>query len=251
MWLKHFVENIKAYQFFWIAMVLSGLCAVFRILPPDDVFGRYAPAAEAFARGDWQYAFHPRFGVWFTACAGSFVWLFRCSGVAACQLVSMLFFSLTVFPLHALFKKLWGGEAACWGTLCYVFCSHLLRYAGEGMRDNGKTLALALIALAILSLLTDTSWKNVFMLSGGTALLTVIRGEGCLIALTYGIIAVFLLRDWKKILVGTGFFLLLIAPQCIYNYSAIGYFVPELRHGVMLQDLSGISAGDILPEEEQ
>lgn len=231
------IANIKARHFFGIALVLSGICAFCRLLPTDDVFMRYAPAAEAFAGGDWKYAFHPRFGVYFTAFAGIFVSLFHCSGIAACQFVSVIFFSLAVFPLHALFEKVWGQATAFWGTLAYIFTSHLLRYAGEGLRDNGKTLALALIALSLVSLTEKKSWKNVQILAAGGALLTVIRGEGFLIAFLCGIVALYILKDWKKSVAGIFLFLILISPQCFYNYRVIGYFVPELRHGVILYRL--------------
>ncbi len=234
---ENFVERVKPYHLFLIALVLSGLCAAFRLLPVDDVYARYAPASEAFAIGDWRYAFHPRFGVYYTSFAGVLVWLFHCSGVVACQITSVLLFAASVFPLHALFRKIWGARTAFWGTVCYVFCSHLLRYAGEGMRDNGKTLALAMIALALVSMQKDAHWEDVFLLAAGGALLTVIRGEGFMIAIICGVTAIFFLKDWKKSLAGILLFCTFIAPQCLYNHYTIGYFVPELRHGYYLHKM--------------
>ena len=39
----------------------------------SDVACRYAPMADEFARGNWELAFHPRFGVLFQVLAGSLV----------------------------------------------------------------------------------------------------------------------------------------------------------------------------------
>lgn len=260
MWKKHKItfdfvihHPDSVWCFFFFALLFSGIVAILRCIPQNDVVCRYAPAAEAFARGDWQYAFHPRFGVFFTSCAGIVVWLFGVSGITACKVISVLSFSLAVFPLYALFDLIFGRPVAFWGTFCYVFCSHLLRYAGEGWRDNGKTLAMALIALALVSLRESKSWKNVVMLATGGALLAVIRGEGILIAFFCGIAGVFLLRDWKKSLAAVLLFAAFITPQCIYNYRTIGFFVPELRHGVYLYKL-GIHPADApvqIPEEKR
>lgn len=225
-----YVEKIKIWHCFLLACLLTGCCAFLRILPADDVFNRYAPAAEAFARGDWLYAFHPRFGVFFSSLAGSFVWLCGISGLSACKIVSTLFFALTVFPLHSLFIKIWGEKIALYGIFCYIFCSHLIRYAGDGVRDNGKTLAMAFIALALVSILERGNWRNVFELALGCALLTVIRGEGFLIAVVCILAGVYLFKDIKKSVSCILLFVVFIFPQCFYNYRAIGYFVPEVGY---------------------
>ena len=125
--------------------------------------------------------------------------------------------------------------------MLYCLCSHLLRYAGDGVRDNGKTLALSLIGCGLVSFYQkDHSIKSVLQFSFGCALLTVLRGEGALIALCCGIVGALLLKKWRPILLGTAMFFLLISPQLVYNFIIIGYPVPELRHGVIL-DKAGIS----------
>jgi len=234
----HFsIEKIKTWHCFALACFFAGICASLHVLPSDDVFNRYAPAAESFARGDWLYAFHPRFGVCFTSLAGLWVWLFGISGVTACKIVSILFFASAVFPLNALFIKIWGKKIALYGIFCYIFCSHLIRYAGGGVRDNGKTLAMAFIALALTSILEKGSWKNVFELALGCALLTVIRGEGFLVAIVCMSAGVCLFKNLKKSVSCVVLFILFIFHQCFYNYCVIGYFVPEVRHGFILQKM--------------
>lgn len=234
------IANIKVWHLFIFALLLATFTAILNPLPANDVVGRYAPAAESFAEGNWLYAFHPRFGVYFTAFAGFFVWLIGINGVIACKVVSILFFSISVFPLYKLFNSIWNNKIALQATLLYCLCSHLLRYAGNGVRDNGKTLALSLIGCGLVSFYKkDNSIKNILFFSLGCALLTVLRGEGALIALCCGIAGVFLLKQWRPILLGTAMFFLLISPQLVYNFIIIGYPVPELRHGVIL-DKAGI-----------
>ena len=229
------IANIKVWHLFVFALLIAALTAILNPLPANDVVARYAPAAEAFAAGDWQYAFHPRFGVYFTAFSGIFVWLTGVDGVIACKIVSILFFSISVFPLYKLFNLIWNNKIALQAVLLYCFCSHLLRYAGDGVRDNGKTLALSLIGCGVFSFCKkDYSVKSIFLFSSGCALLTVLRGEGALIALCSGIAGVFLLKQWRLIFLGITMFFLMIFPQLMYNFIVIGYPVPELRHGVIL-----------------
>ncbi len=237
----NFIAEIKPWQLFAAAFMLSGGIALMDPFPAADTLTRYAPAAEAFACGDWKYAFHPRFGVFFTAFAGMLVFITGLTGAGACKLAGVLLFSLSVFPLYSLFLQVWRKQTAGFGVILYILCSHLLRYAANGVRDNGKTLALALIACGLVGLTRKRlTWRNCFLLAGGSALLTVIRGEGALIALfCLGWGMVLLRRDWKKLLLTPLFCLILVLPQLCYNYMVIGYPVPELRHAVLL-DKAGI-----------
>ncbi len=223
---------------FIFAILLATAVAVSNQIVANDTITRYAPMAEAFARGDWQYAFHPRFGVVFSSISGTFVWLFNVNGVIACKMLAILFFGLSVFPLYRLFCLLWDNSTAKIGVVLYVLCSHLLRYSADGLRDNGKTLAVALIALALVSLYRDKSRIGAGVcLIVGMALLTLLRGEGALIALVCGGFGVYLVRDWRKIILGIGLFVFLLSPQLYYNFVTIGYAVPELRHGVLLDKI--------------
>ena len=50
----------RPWFYFLLALVLALPPFFLTTIPPVDVATRYAPMAEAFARGDWGYAFHPR-----------------------------------------------------------------------------------------------------------------------------------------------------------------------------------------------
>ena len=243
MGLGKLITFIRHYQYpqrliFWLALLLSGFVASITTIPADDTVMRYAPMAEAFARGDWVYAFHPRAGVYFSSLAGLVSFLTGCNGITACQAVGCFLFAIAVLPLFRLFEIIWSERIAIIGTLLYTFCSHLLRYSADGLRDNGKTLAFALLALGLVGLARQKEKRFfAFCLAGGMALLTVLRGEGALLAGLFGILGACLAADFKLILKGGILFLLLILPQLIYNTWAIGYPVPETRHAYFLKNL--------------
>ncbi len=235
---REIIANIKPWHIVVAALILAGVIATLTFAKAHDTVARYAPAAEAFARGDWKYAFHPRFGVFFTGAAGVVTWILHCSGYTACVIVATLCFATAVWPLHYTFKQIWGNNVATAACLLYVTCSYLLRYAVDGLRDDAKTLALALIAMALTAFTQNNrSWRQAVALAAGCALLTILRGEGALIAILAGIIGAILLKDWRKIAVGALLYLLLISPQLYYNWRAFGYPVPELRHGVILDKI--------------
>ena len=77
---------------FFIVLILLYLPALFLYDVPDrDTAMRYAPAAEAFARGDWLFAFHPRMQMLHPFVSGIFVLLFPVDGFLAAKLSSLLF----------------------------------------------------------------------------------------------------------------------------------------------------------------
>ena len=128
-------------------LVASVLCIVCYPVTISDTMARYAPMADAFARGDWHYAFHPRFGVLFQVVAGAVAWLTGLSGAQAVQVASILFVALAAVPLWYLVRDIFG-EKAAWGAVALLLVSDdFTRYAMDGLRDTGKCLAFALLGL--------------------------------------------------------------------------------------------------------
>ena len=116
----------------------------------SDVACRYAPMADEFARGNWELAFHPRFGVFFQCVAG----LIACLGIRgdhACQLASVLLLGLSAVPIWYLARKLFGERAAWWSVALVLLCDDFARYAADGLRDTGKCLAFALLGWGMVS----------------------------------------------------------------------------------------------------
>lgn len=111
----------------------------------SDSITRYAPMADAFARGDWRLAFHPRFGVLFQVLSGGLVWLTGMSGEHAIQVVGIGFVALAGVPLFFLVKRIFGATVAWWALALLFANDEMTRHAMDGLRDPGKCLAFALL----------------------------------------------------------------------------------------------------------
>lgn len=234
---------------FFGALGLSLALAFFTDIPERDVSGRYAPMADAFAAGEWAYAFHTRIPMLFPVVSGVIAWCCQCGGFWAAKLASSLFFALGVFPLYGIFRRVFGDGIALWGSLLYLFCSHVLRLASSGLRDEAKgfTFFLALYGLLLV-------WQERRKLAGyfwcgfGGGLLALARGDCSLYALTFIVFAlIFELLSRPKFYIPwravTGGLLMTVVllPATIYNYQTIGYPVPEVRIGVLLQKFEKVT----------
>lgn len=135
---------------YWV--VCATLCCWLYPVTVFDSMARYAPMADAFARGDWALAFHPRFGVLFSSLTGSVVWLTGLAGDKACQIVSFFFLAFSALPVWALVKRLYNDERTAWIAVVLVWlATEYFVYAQDGLRDPARTLGLALCALAFVS----------------------------------------------------------------------------------------------------
>jgi 4-amino-4-deoxy-L-arabinose transferase-like glycosyltransferase len=229
---------------FLLSLLLCSFLGFLNDIPERDVAGRYAAMAEAFAAGDWAYAFHPRIPPLLPCCAGIIVWLTGCSGFVAAKAVSILSFSICVFPLYGIFLRTFNENIARWGCVLLMFSSHFIRLAVGGLRDSGKGLAVIIACYAMLCI-----WQQRTRLAGylwcalGAVLLTLTRGDCVLYALIFLGAALFfeLYRrrsffcPWRAILVFV-LYLLCLSPQLSYNCRTIGYPVPEVRYGVILSN---------------
>ncbi|MBR2906162.1 MAG: glycosyltransferase family 39 protein [Lentisphaeria bacterium] len=144
--------------------------------PGRDLAGRYAPMAEAFAAGDFQYAFHPRCQILHTSVAGITAFLTSCSGYLACKLTSYLFYIFSFFPLYGMAKKLFSVPVARGTILLFACCApvvNLLAVAGE--RDSAKMFVQLLMAYSLVSLFTEREKLRYYILlgiAGGLAICT-------------------------------------------------------------------------------
>jgi len=210
--------------------------------PQRDVAGRYAPMAEAFARGNWQYAFHPRITPLLTVCAGIISFIFACNGYFACQMASSLLLTIGIFPFYSGCRKIYGEKTAIVSGLLYALCPPFLRLGYYGIRETGSILGIVLLFCS-----TAILWKQCNKLLGfllfaaAEVILLLSRGDAALFALIAALIL--FVRDifrnhvpWRSILAGTAISIVLL-PQLLYNYRIIGYPVPEVRHAAVLQKI--------------
>ncbi len=236
--------------FDWLAFAVAVLLVlplvVIGDIPLRDVAARYAPMTDAFAAGNWPYAFHPRTPLLLPSLGGIFAWVFHCSGFTAVKLVSMFGFAAGVFPLAALLRRLYGRAAVRWGLGLYLLMTPLLRYAGSGLRETLKTLLILWMAAALVRLFENRrDWVAFFGLGIAAGLGVLTRGD--LVLLSGGALfaAMILEADrayfpWR----GAGAALLagvITLPAVWLNWKFAATAVPEFRFDAPLRLLFGHS----------
>ncbi len=234
-------NRILIWTVFALVAVADVVMAYLYPFPGNDMAARYAPMAEAFAAGDWRVAFHPRFGILFSAVTGTVCRLTGLDGFRSCQVVSLLFFLLTAFPLWRIFKRIWGERVAAAGCFLYLMCSFLTRYAYFGLRETSKTFGIALGVWGVMAVLhAPRRWQGYLVTAIGGAFLIAVRGDGAFYALVLLLAAAKIEMGMFRRLPVRSFLsgillLVLISPQLYYNYEKLGYPVPEARHAQLLK----------------
>lgn len=210
--------------------------------PQKDVAFRYAPMAEAFAAGEWRFAFHPRVPPLMPACAGLISFLFSCNGALACRLAGALFMSCGVFPLYWGIRRMYGSRTAVAAALMYAGCTSLFRLGFYGLREPACAFGLLLLFYSAVRLRMRSSgwwWYPVF--AAAEAILLMTRGDQAPFVLATMLMLLFWdvrrhchpLRTAGVVAV----LLALVLPMLVYNYYMIGYPVPDVRHGVAMRTL--------------
>jgi 4-amino-4-deoxy-L-arabinose transferase-like glycosyltransferase len=228
-----------------LAGVAFGLCLpmlFFDELPARDVITRYAPMAEAFAAGECGKAFNTKIPPLLPVLAGIIVYLLNVSGAMACKIISALFFALTVFPLTALFSKVFNVRYAFWAGAMYILCSRLMRIAGTGVRDTAKCFFIVLATYGLICFFRRYNWKGALYCSLGSVGLALNRGDSLLFALLFLMAIVFIEMfkqrniPYKSVCAGI-VFLIAISPWCLYEYHHTGWLVTEVRHAMVVDKL--------------
>ena len=135
---------------FWI--VASALaCWLYPVQIPDAC-SRYAPMADAFARGDFYLAFHPGYGLLFSCLAGSFAWIANVPGIYAVQLASFLLLALAGVAAFAFARRLTSSEQVAWWTFALVLLMpDFFINALDGLRESAHCLTFSLLGLGIVA----------------------------------------------------------------------------------------------------
>lgn len=140
-----------------ISLLLVSTGIILNDIPCRDVATRYAPMAEAFAEGDWLYAFHPRIQPLQIVSGGIIAFLFHCNGFIALKLASALWFLAGIVVVWKLFREIyedkWLVTAA---TVFYALYPDSIRMATEGLRESCKTFILLLIAYGLVKIYKNT-----------------------------------------------------------------------------------------------
>lgn len=179
---------------FWVAV--SALACWLYPVTLYDPCARYAPMADAFARGDFHYAFHPRFGVLFHVLTGALAWISGLAGIYCLQPVAFLFLVLSAVTMFAVVRRLSDSVKVAWWTFALVLVApDFFRYALDGLREPVKCLVFALFGY---SLVAKRSWP--FALGLAMYIMTFTYGFGVASALLAVWCAHFAWRrEWNRL----------------------------------------------------
>ena len=220
------MKYLLKYKIWWVALLAGAIISAIMVnwWPGSDydAFMRYAPMAEEFASGNFREAFHPRYCVLFNLLTGALAWFTGLSGFAACQIVAVFGWSLSMIPIWYIAKRYLGEETAWWSVVVLLFVPEYAQYAGDGMRDNLRILSYVLCAYGFVA---QPIWVGV-----GVFISVTLRVDGILIGMAifalYAIICFY--RGRSKKMIGPAVWLmagLLLDSLMVYLFS--GYFVPN------------------------
>ena len=215
----------------WIAATLFWILSatLFTMCYPvwmPDVVVRYGPMADAFAAGDWEMAFHPRFGVLFQVLTGIVRKISAFDGLQSCQCVAAAFWAYSIIPLWAISRKVFGHRTA---VLCAAFLLIAPRPFGlalDGLRDDGRLLAMLLCAFAFIDR------RPVWMATGVFILLT-LRIDSYLIGTS--LVGLWMFRElsrkeWRSVLPPAVSWLAGTAAVVAMVHHYTGHWVPAIQY---------------------
>ena len=233
---------------FLFICIAGGILQYFENVPVSDVATRYAPMAEAFRDGNWQYAFHPRIQPLMPVAGGIIAKLGGLDGFTAMKFAGILFLGLTIFPLYFLNLRLFDRGVAIFSGLFYLFCSRLWLLALAGLRDTGKAFAMMLSAYALLMIYREREkLRHYLLLTLGVALGVNCRGDFIFMGAVFLMVSYYIEYGhcrWGKYTLAALFTVwLLMLPFVLINYFNFGAAVPEMRFGMWYEAKFGVFPG--------
>jgi 4-amino-4-deoxy-L-arabinose transferase-like glycosyltransferase len=200
-------------------------------IPSRDVALRYAPAADAFAQGDWLNAFHPRFQMLHQLFSGIFTFLFRTDGFTGTKLSSLFFYALGVFPFFALMREVFTEKIAKFSLLFYLFASRILILGYEGLRESHKMLVILLLALGMIHIVKQSERLKGYMITGIAAGLAVCTRNDMILFSVCILVFCGILDSYRNSISWRSLVMFLFAgisamPEFLVNYWITGYFIP-------------------------
>lgn len=192
-----------------------------------DGIARYIPMADAFARGEWKLAYHPRYGVFFSTLAGLVCRFTPLDGMKACQTTAFFLLSLSGVATWWFVRRVFDSAKAAWISFFLVLL--VIEYiwpSVEGYRDSGRILGLALVACGMLG-------ARSAVLGAGIFVLATVRADTWLIATAFtGVLAMMqiLNRQWKNMVLPLCGWLLGTACMVTLTWLFFGYWLPSTQY---------------------
>ncbi len=231
---------LTPFLFFALTIALCLPLVFWSDIPQRDVAARYIPMVNAFASGDFLYAFHPRTGFCHTVFAGILAWLFHFDGFMAVKISSLFFMALAVFPLYGLTRRIYSERVAVFTLLAYVLSSQVMRLAYSGLRDSCKVFFILLAAYGLIVIFQERRKLSGYLLlavaaAGGVLTRGDLVGFMALLLL-WGIVMEYALKrfPWRS-LYGSLLAFLLCLPAILLHAWAVGAAVPEMRFAVIFE----------------
>jgi len=212
----------------WLAAGLSWVlasaltCWLYPLTIADSC-ARYAPMADAFARGDFYYAFHPRFGLVFEVLSGVLSSVTGLPGIYTVQIASFLLLALSAAVTFAFAKRLGASDEAAWWTFALTLLApDFFRYALDGLREPGKCLVFALVGYGVVS-----KRSGAFALALFLYITLFTYGFGAASVLLFLWCAWFLCRrEWSKLPLPVLGWALGTAAVTVLTHAYTGHWVP-------------------------
>lgn len=220
-------------------LVVATLSVLFYPVENPDCAARYAPMAEAFARGDWYESFHPRFCVFFQVLTGFLVWLSGCSGVVACQIVSAAFLGAALIPYWYVMRRVFKDDRIAWLSLGILLV--IPRISGDamnGLRDTGRILALAMWVLGVLRMIGEK--RGTLLQAAGLFILVSLKIDCFLPAALMCLFSVVLAirrRLWLPAVLSPLSFFSAAAAVSAMVWAYTGWFVPAPQYIAFLKGI--------------
>ena len=149
-------------------------------LPVRDMAHRYIPMAEAFAAGDFRFAFHPRIPPLQPVSGGIVAFFTGADGFLALKIASALWAFAGGVLIYLLFRELYPRKRyiPVAGTLLYIFFPYMFHLAYSGLRESAKGSILILLALGLVKIRRNCRAPLGFLLTGiGAGLAPLVRAE--------------------------------------------------------------------------
>ena len=206
---------------YWLAVSL--VCCLAYPLMMSDATARYAPMADHFARGEWDLAFHPKFGVLFQVFSGTIAWALGVSGDKAVQIAALGLLAFASVPLYFLVKDMFGEKVAWWAVAFLLLSDDFTRNSFDGLRESAKCLGFALLGYGMASKKSPWFGLGIFVLIASTS-----YGFGVGSALAFCGAAYFLLcRGFRRILPVIAGWTLGTASVVAQTYAFTGHWLPS------------------------
>lgn len=217
-----------------VAVLLLIPCVMLHNIPFRDVAMRYAPMAEAFGKGDYPYAFHPRIPLLHPLLGGICCRILGCDGFTGVKIASMLCFALTFFPLMGLMRHLYGGRIGIMSGFFFLSSAHLFRFAYSGFRESLKGFLLVLAAYGVIRAFeARRDWRWYLLCGVVAAMMCMTRVE--MIFLGAALIAYLIWLDlgehgipWRS-LAAAFLSILLLIPALLLNQHLTGRILLDVH----------------------